>query len=205
MIARCYCQHIQVLSLSSHFPIVIIVYRTSWCHSYAQALQYYSSMIQGELVAYFQSVSTYRRDRWSFTGGDFTPFDLFPADQKHIMHLSIWNPCSHKCFLLKTSHTFSTTSNLEFVSSMVFSLVIELIFLSFCCFSHLQSPCSKVSIRTHKSLFPLACKTYFRCMHNPILLNIENNGPFLAFPLVLTKFSQTYQTLLHIELSSYSR
>jgi hypothetical protein len=41
-------------------------------------------------------------------------------------------------------------------------------------------------------------------MHNPILLNIENNGPFLAFPLVLTKFSQTYQTLLHIELLSHS-
>lgn len=81
-----------------------------------------------------------------------------------------------------------------------FSLVIELIFISFCCFSHLQSPCSKVRIRTHKSLLPLACKTYFRCMHNPILLNMENNGPFLAFPLVLTKFSQTYQTLLHIEI-----
>ncbi len=33
---------------------------------------------------------------------------------------------------------------------------------------------------------------------NPIMINIENKGPFLPFPFYPKKFPQTYQTLLHI-------
>jgi hypothetical protein len=38
----------------------------------------------------------------------------------------------------------------------------------------------------------------FRPTHNPILLNIENNYPFLPFSSVLSNSHKTYQTLLHI-------
>jgi hypothetical protein len=38
----------------------------------------------------------------------------------------------------------------------------------------------------------------FRFTHNPILLNIENIDPFLPFSIGDLKFSQTYQTLLHL-------
>ncbi len=38
----------------------------------------------------------------------------------------------------------------------------------------------------------------FKPTHNPILLNIENIDPFLPFSIGDLKFSQTYQTLLHL-------
>jgi hypothetical protein len=38
----------------------------------------------------------------------------------------------------------------------------------------------------------------FRSTHNPILLNIENIDSFLPFFIGDLKFSQTYQTLLHL-------
>jgi len=41
-------------------------------------------------------------------------------------------------------------------------------------------------------------KTIFGPTHNPILLAIVNNDLFLPFPFDLLKFSQPYQTFLHI-------
>jgi hypothetical protein len=39
----------------------------------------------------------------------------------------------------------------------------------------------------------------FKPTQNPILMCVENNNPFLPCSLILLTFSQTYQTLIHIE------
>jgi hypothetical protein len=55
--------------------------------------------------------------------------------------------------------------------------------------------------KSENPAIPLAWKKkkkIFGPTHNPILLNIENNDPFLPFSLVLQNSHKTYQTLLHI-------